>query len=87
MQMLTLIDGYILHPLDINHWQSLGLEVDSVTPRLLPEKEFREQGGPLWTSSRRGRAFLLYCLSDSLKAFNYLKQQEHTKTMWEQVKT
>jgi len=56
---LNLRSGYTLHPLDINCWRSLGLGVGPAAPRLSSEREFRTQGGLLWTSWLNGRALLL----------------------------
>jgi len=56
---LNLISGYMLNPLDVNHWPSLGLGADPAAPRLLSGREFRKQGGLLWTSRLTGRAFFL----------------------------
>ena len=58
-QMLSLISGYILNPLDINHWPILGLGVYPAAPRLLSEKKFRKQEYSLWTAWLNGRVFPL----------------------------
>jgi len=56
---LNLRSGYTLNPLDLNRWPSMVQGVDPAAPRLSSEREFRKQGGLLWTSWLNRRALLL----------------------------